>query len=108
MEKSSSRRSFLHAVGLSAAAMGLGGAVSAQEKPKIPGFEEDPADPNAAKKWEPVSDRKIRVGIVGYGTCRFGAAFGFQDHPIVDVVAVSGDGSGGEGVCWVADAFAPA
>ncbi|MBI5683873.1 MAG: Gfo/Idh/MocA family oxidoreductase [Verrucomicrobia bacterium] len=41
------------------------------------------------KKWQPVSDRKIRVGIVGYGTCRFGAAFGFQDHPNVQVVAVS-------------------
>ena len=31
----------------------------------------------------------IRVGIVGYGACRFGAAFGFQDHPNVEVVAVS-------------------
>ena len=41
------------------------------------------------KKWEPVSERKIRVGIVGYGVCRFGAAFGFQDHPNVEVVAVS-------------------
>jgi len=41
------------------------------------------------KKWEPVSDRKIRFGIVGYGVCRFGAAFGFQDHPNVEVVAVS-------------------
>ena len=36
-----------------------------------------------------MSDRKIRVGIVGYGTCRFGAAFSFQDHPNVEVVAVS-------------------
>ncbi len=41
------------------------------------------------RKWEPVSDRKLRVGIVGYGVCRFGAAFGFQDHPNVEVVAVS-------------------
>ena len=39
--------------------------------------------------WEPVSERKIKVGIVGYGVCRFGAAFGFQDHPNVEVVAVS-------------------
>ena len=39
--------------------------------------------------WKPISDRKVRVGIVGYGVCRFGAAFGFQDHPNVDVVAVS-------------------
>ena len=41
------------------------------------------------KKWEPVSDRKVRVGIVGYGVCQFGAAFGFQDHPNVEIVAVS-------------------
>jgi len=39
--------------------------------------------------WKPVSERKVRVGIVGYGVCRFGAAFGFQDHPNVEVVAVS-------------------
>jgi predicted dehydrogenase len=41
------------------------------------------------KKWEPVSDRKIAFGIVGHGVCEFGAAFGFQDHPNVRVVAVS-------------------
>jgi predicted dehydrogenase len=41
------------------------------------------------KAWRPVSDRKIRVGIAGYGVCRFGAAFGFQDHPNVTVAAVS-------------------
>lgn len=41
------------------------------------------------KKWEPVSDRKIKMGIVGYGVCKFGAQFGFQDHPNVEVVAVS-------------------
>jgi predicted dehydrogenase len=29
------------------------------------------------------------VGIVGYGVCRFGAEFGFQNHPNVEVVAVS-------------------
>ena len=39
--------------------------------------------------WKPVSDRKIRVGIVGYGACQFGAQFGFQDHPNVTVTAVS-------------------
>jgi len=39
--------------------------------------------------WQPISDRKIRVGIVGYGVCKFGAAFGFQDHPNVEIVAVS-------------------
>lgn len=59
------------------------------QQKKIPGFEESPTDPNQSKGWEPVSDRKIRIGIVGYGTCKFGAAFGFQDHPNVEVVAVS-------------------
>ncbi|MGD0090077.1 MAG: Gfo/Idh/MocA family oxidoreductase, partial [Planctomycetota bacterium] len=43
----------------------------------------------ADKKWQPVSDRKLKVGIVGYGVCQFGAQFGFQDHPNVQVVAVS-------------------
>jgi predicted dehydrogenase len=39
--------------------------------------------------WEQKTDRRVRVGIVGYGVCRFGADFGFQDHPNVEVVAVS-------------------
>ena len=36
-----------------------------------------------------MSDRKIRVGIVGNGVCKFGPSFGFQDHPNVTVAAVS-------------------
>jgi len=43
----------------------------------------------APRTWKPVSERKVRMGIVGYGVCRFGAAFGFQDHPNVEIVAVS-------------------
>lgn len=39
--------------------------------------------------WQPLSDRRLRVGIVGHGFCKMGAAFGFQDHPNVEVVAVS-------------------
>lgn len=39
--------------------------------------------------WTATTDRKVRVGIVGYGVCRFGADFGFQDHPNVEIVAVS-------------------
>jgi predicted dehydrogenase len=87
-----SRRSFLQATGLGAAALSLNGLADAQlptKPPVIQGFEETPTDPNAAKGWKPISDRKIRVGIVGYGVCRFGAAFSFQDHPNVEVVAVS-------------------
>lgn len=45
--------------------------------------------PKNQQKWKPVSNRKIRFGIVGYGVCRFGAAFGFQGHPNVEIVAVS-------------------
>ena len=67
------RRSFLAA----AATAWAGGGVSIAAQPR-------PATP-----WRPISDRKIRMGIVGYGVCRFGAAFGFQNHPNVQIVAVS-------------------
>ena len=82
------RQSFLRAIGLGAAAFGLGQAARAAEKP-IQGFEKATTDTKTSKGWEPVSDRKIRVGIAGYGVCQFGAAFGFQDHPNVEVVAVT-------------------
>jgi predicted dehydrogenase len=76
-------------MGLGAAAIGVSRASAEDRAEKIPGFKQGPVESTSAAQWEPVSDRKIRVGIVGYGTCRFGAAFGFQDHPNVDVVAVS-------------------
>lgn len=90
MDNSTSRRSFIQAVGAGTAALGLSNATAAEQKQKpIPGFEETPTDPDASKGWQAVSDRKIRVGIVGYGTCQFGSAFSFQDHPNVEIVAVS-------------------
>jgi predicted dehydrogenase len=89
MQEPSSRRSFLKTTALGAAALGAAAKAQAEDKPKIQGFEESPTDPNASKVWKPFSDRKIRVGIVGYGVCRFGASFSFQDHPNVEVVAVS-------------------
>ena len=82
------RRAFLQTLGLGAAALALTPKARSQEK-VIQGFEKATADPGAAKPWKPVSDRKIRVGLVGYGVCKFAAAFGFQDHPNVEVVAVS-------------------
>ncbi|HOW69703.1 MAG TPA: Gfo/Idh/MocA family oxidoreductase [Phycisphaerae bacterium] len=88
MHDSWTRRSFLQAMGVGAASLGLQGSARSEEK-AIPGFETEPADANALKDWKPFSDRKIRVGIVGYGVCQFGAAFSFQDHPNVKVVAVS-------------------
>jgi predicted dehydrogenase len=86
------RRSFLRTVGTGAAALGLHRAAPAAEKPAtqpIQGFEATPTTADAHAGWEPFSDRKLRVGIVGHGVCRFGAVFGFQNHPNVEVVAVS-------------------
>src|SRR5262245_49512254 len=89
------RRTFLQAAGLGAAALAAHGiAYGAAEKvvdkdgKPIQGFEDiKKASAETSKGWKPISDRKIRVGIVGYGFCKFGAAFGFQDHPNVEVVA---------------------
>lgn len=83
-----SRRSFNQLLGFSAAALALSDPIIAQEK-AIQGFEKAATDPNASRDWQPISDRKIRVGIVGFGVCQFGAAFSFQNHPNVEVVAVS-------------------
>src|SRR5712671_2906522 len=82
------RRSFLNTLGATTAAVAVARSSLAQEK-IIPGFEKAAPDPNVSKDWKPVSDRKVRVGIVGYGVCKFGAEFGFQDHPNVEIVAVS-------------------
>ena len=58
-------------------------------KPAIQGFEETDAGANAAAAWEPFSDRRVRVAIVGEGVCSFGSQFGYQQHPNAEVVAVS-------------------
>ena len=84
-----SRRSFLtrSVVGTGLAAMT--GRLLAEDAPKIAGFDDTKTDVDATKVWTPKSDRKIKMGIVGYGVCQFGAAFGLQNHPNVEVVAVS-------------------
>jgi predicted dehydrogenase len=87
---SRSRRSFIRDIGIGGGATLLAGASLAQEKQKpIQGFEKAETDKEASKLWKPVSDRKIRVGIAGNGVCRFGPAFGFQDHPNVTVAAIT-------------------
>ena len=86
------RRSFLHTVGLGTAALGLSQGARAAEKAGekvIQGFEATQEKPDASKGWKPVSDRKLRVGLAGYGVCRFAPAFGFQNHPNVEIVAVT-------------------
>lgn len=85
------RRDFFQRSGgwLAAAGLGLPQFSKAAGDEVIPGFEKNAEDPDASKDWVPISDRKIRVGLVGHGLCKFAAAFGFQDHPNVEVVAVS-------------------
>ena len=77
------RRAFLESLGwgslataLTAGLVGSGAATAADLREQ-------------RKPWQTLSDRKVKVGIVGYGVCQFGAAFGFQDHPNVEIVAVS-------------------
>ena len=84
------RRTFLGA-GLTSA---VGAALTAklafgQEKPQIQGFDDTETEIDQSSEWRPFTDRKLRVGIAGFGACQFGAQFGFQDHPNVEVVAVT-------------------
>ncbi len=95
IEAALTRRSFLQVVSAGAAAVGLTPATWAEEKKSnagsnvIPGFEEQKRTEEVSRGWQPVSDRKIRVGLAGYGVCRFAAAFGFERHPNVEIVAVT-------------------
>ncbi len=74
MSHPNTRRSFLRTVGLGAAGLGFAASGPGRDDPR---------------RWTPVSDRKLRVGLVGYGVCRFAAEFSFQHHPNVEVAAVS-------------------
>lgn len=93
-----SRRLFLQSSGLGMVAVGLApfGCTTSKninrqgtEAPKIQGFEKTSNITDPYHGWGPVSDRKIKVGIVGYGVSKFGAQFGFQNHPNVEIIAVS-------------------
>ena len=95
INKALSRRGFIHGVGGIGALLGLTAKSMGAEAPRdadgniIPGFEKIKEDPNSSKGWQPVSDRKVKVGIAGYGLCRFGGAFFYQNHPNVEVVAAT-------------------
>lgn len=82
------RRSFL---GSTATAMAAAHSITrrAAGAEAIPGFDQTRTDYDKTKAWKPFSDRKVRVGLVGYGVCKFSAQFEFQHHPNVEVVAVS-------------------
>jgi predicted dehydrogenase len=94
MDNYNSRRSFLQTAGLASL-----GALTASEliraaEPTTPdvrilGEAGIKSAERSKEAWKPVSDRRIPIGIVGYGVCKFGAEFGFQNHPNVTVAAVS-------------------
>ncbi len=87
MPTRSTRRSFLGGTATTmAAASAFAGRVPGQV---IPGFDQTRTEVDRTQAWRPFSSRKIRVGLVGYGLCKFSAEFDFQHHPNVDVVAVS-------------------
>ena len=82
-----SRRTFFKAT--AGAALAATAKAQTPAAPVIAGFDETQAGKVKDGEWKPVSDRKVKVGIVGYGVCKFGASFGFQNHPNVEVVAAS-------------------
>ncbi len=84
-----SRRRFMKSAAAGAGVLTLAGEAAGANAAPIQGFDDTASNTAKGKVWTPISDRKIRMGIVGYGLCKFGAAFGFQDHPNVEVVAVS-------------------
>jgi hypothetical protein len=90
-----SRRGFIQGIGSAGALLGLAGKSMGAEAPRdadgniIPGFEKIKEDPNASKGWKDLPNRKVKVGIAGYGLCRFGGAFFYQNHPNVEVVAAT-------------------
>jgi predicted dehydrogenase len=92
-----SRRNFLKGTGISVATLGLTSAnikankvihIDPEEK-VTQGFGDTKSEIDTQKTWQKKYERKIKVGIAGYGFCKFGAAFSFQDHPNVQVVAVT-------------------
>jgi predicted dehydrogenase len=94
MNNRESRRFFLQTAGLASLGALSASRLTQASEPAKPGLDilGEAGVKSAARPkevWKPVSDRKIRVGIVGYGFCKFGAQFGFQDHPNVTVAAVS-------------------
>ena len=89
MKRDYSRRDFLGTLAASTCLAGISLQAKADSSVNIAGFDNTETTLQKDTVWTPVSDRKIRVGIAGYGVCRFGAEFGFQDHPNVEIVAVT-------------------
>ena len=82
------RRAFIGAGAAIFAARAFAEEWKAPEKNDVKGgFDEAAADQDCAAPWQQYSDRKVKVGIAGEGFCNFGSAFGYQNHPNVEVVA---------------------
>jgi predicted dehydrogenase len=75
------RRRFLQAIGKGSLGAMLGGG--------LPGKSHAVELREEEGLWKPASRRKIRLGIAGFGASRFVAELGLQDHPNVEVVAVT-------------------
>ncbi len=88
------RRSFLSCSCFGATSLGIMGLGTRSEdqetsRKTVQGFDDTDSNTDTSKEWVRTSERRIRIGIAGYGESRFGAAFSFQDHPNVEIVAVS-------------------
>ena len=94
------RRDFFAAsAAFAASGMAFSGCASAPKAgesakakaPVIQGFDEEMCmvPPPGAKPFVPFSDKKVRVGVAGCGVCSFGAAFEYDKHPNIEVVAVT-------------------
>ena len=94
-----SRRMFMPTVGGLGVALGVAGVAGRAKAIDLPtdadgkvisGFENTEKGVSYwGTGWKPVSDRKIKVGIAGYGLCKFGATWFYQNHPNVEVVAAT-------------------
>ncbi len=84
-----SRRTFFQTTAAAALTARTLAQAQQTQAPKIAGFDETNAGKVKAAAWTPFSDRKVKVGIAGYGVCKFGASFGFQNHPNVEVIAAT-------------------
>ena len=103
-ESGLTRRNFIQKIGATAATLGAfsltSSSLAADDLPRdaqgniIPGFEKNQKVTTSSGAWQSVSDRKIKVGIAGYGLCKFGAQFFYQNHPNVEVVAATDLDSG--------------
>ena len=85
-----SRRSFMTNAALGAGLLATSSGVAMpQETKTIAGFDDTQTDIDSSTVWQQKFDRKVRMGLVGFGVCQFGLAFSLQNHPNVELVAVS-------------------